>query len=110
MTAPDLPALPPLLAWLRDDFMRGGSSEGCARAASMLERQDAEIARLSAALAEAEKAPKGEPVAWMYYERPGRRREHLKLAQTEPPPEGAFPVYAAAPSAQPVAPDDGSPR
>ena len=51
MTAPDLPALPPLLAWLRDDFMRGGSSEGCARAASMLERQDAEIARLQAALA-----------------------------------------------------------
>ena len=51
MTAPDLPALPPLLAWLRDDFMRGGSSEGCARAASMLERQDAELARLRAALA-----------------------------------------------------------
>ena len=100
MTAPDLPAM---LAWLRDDFMRGESSEGCARAASMLERQDAEIARLSAALAEAEKAPKGEPVAWMYYERPGRRREHLKLAQTEPPPEGAFPVYAAPPAAEPAA-------
>lgn len=51
----------------------------------------------------AEKEQPAEAVAWLYYERPGRRREHLKLAQTEPPPEGAFPVYAAAPSAQPVA-------